>query len=456
MTDKNTSTSHPLIIVHIFVSPSFRFHRKLSKMSIEHFELFPWLLGTNFRDDALEGFKRQSRNKGTPTEGIGKPGKARILRYDAKAVEMHIKKWIEDKVRVRYLGINNLLTAAKHGELRKGQLIFEQVHISSADAPRLTEKCSFQEVLNPLFSKFKTNTSQLIPHFRIAVYAGIHHDIPYVVDNDGENGIGTIMAMPLDCAFKKQSTFFIVSPPHDVKGETSRYITHQRALATVGINYRYHNLATSWKQFGLLMMGFDSESKSLQQETSRMNENDTSETAQVKKTLMQQYESKGYNELHESVDEKMSSVRRGVILTLDYLMEQSLKTSKWDQNNVLKEPQRLDYINEITNSYNELMNAVGAGLEKNVIELVNLGLDLGTTTAYGKTALAIAATKGHTDVCRALITKVREQYQADLNHRDSNQHTALEYAVLYRQQDTLNFLRQLIDGEKQEPDVQER
>ena len=74
-------------------------------MSIQHFELFPWLLGDNFRQDELEGFKGQSENKGMSTQGIGKPGKARILRYDTKAIELHIKKWIQDKVRIRYQGI---------------------------------------------------------------------------------------------------------------------------------------------------------------------------------------------------------------------------------------------------------------------------------------------------------------------------------------------------------------
>ena len=101
-------------------------------MSIEFYEPFPALLGKNFSAEKLENFKAQSKFKGAETKGIGDAGKDRILRYDSKDIASHIRTWVKGKVRLRFHGIKDLEATAKEGNLRKGQLIFEEVYLDQS------------------------------------------------------------------------------------------------------------------------------------------------------------------------------------------------------------------------------------------------------------------------------------------------------------------------------------
>ena len=94
----------------------------------------------------------------------------------------------------------------------------------------------------------------------------------------------------------------------------------------------------------------------------------------------------------------------------------------------------------MTHSYNELMDAVYAGNRSEVIDLVNQGLDLSSVTSYGKTALTLAASKGFTSICMALINDVKQEYKAQVNHKDGNRRFAVDYAEYLDYRDTFNAL----------------
>ena len=101
------------------------------------------------------------------------------------------------------------------------------------------------------------------------------------------------------------------------------------------------------------------------------------------------------------------------------------------------------HVEQITSTYEELMDAILAGNSNEVIGLVNKGLDLNSVTSYGKTALTLAASKGLTSICRALLLEVNEHYRANITHRDEHDRTAIEYAVYYKHKQTAKFLIEL-------------
>ena len=64
-----------------------------------------------------------------------------------------------------------------------------------------------------------------------------HH---YVIENGGHlgHGIGMISATPVEKAFERDAEFFVLSPPKDSDGRSTRYLVLQRALASLGMYYR--------------------------------------------------------------------------------------------------------------------------------------------------------------------------------------------------------------------------
>ena len=88
--------------------------------------------------------------------------------------------------------------------------------------------------------------------------------------------------------------------------------------------------------------------------------------------------------------------------------------------------------------------------------MVNQGLDLCSVTAYGKTALTLAASKGMTDMCRALTLEVNENCKANVNHKDGHGCTAIEYSVLYGHTDTATALQESYKDEENMPKIEKR
>ena len=47
-----------------------------------------------------------------------------------------------------------------------------------------------------------------------------------------------ISATPVEKAFERDAEFFVLSPPKDSDGRSTRYLVLQRALASLGMYYR--------------------------------------------------------------------------------------------------------------------------------------------------------------------------------------------------------------------------
>ena len=276
-----------------------------------HFDLSSWLLEKNISEKNMSAFKKGSLHGGVSTVGIAEAGKGRILRFDQKNIRNHIQKWLKDKVRLRYQGIKNLKEATKNGELREGQLIFEEVTIPMKVGAYSNWNGSF----NGVFESVVGSVTKMIPtfsketpkftYFRVSVYVGIYGNNHYVVDNDCQGGLGMVKLCTMQKAFGKTSTFFVVSPPKGDDGKTTRYITIQRALSSVGTKYKYRIKAAFCEQFGLIMAGLFQESKVIQLEASRSIDKRSSVADLLKRI--------DYRDFHESIMENILKVRKGII-----------------------------------------------------------------------------------------------------------------------------------------------
>ena len=80
------------------------------------------LIGSNIDEETYEGLRKASEFKGAPTLGIGRPGDSKVLRFDPHVVKKHIKKWIETRPKYKFMGVEDLISAEKYGQLRQGKL----------------------------------------------------------------------------------------------------------------------------------------------------------------------------------------------------------------------------------------------------------------------------------------------------------------------------------------------
>ena len=78
------------------------------------------LIGANIDDGMYEGLRKASEFKGAPTLGIGGAGDTKVLRFDPHVVKKHIKKWVETRPKFKFMGVEDLISAEKHGQLRQG------------------------------------------------------------------------------------------------------------------------------------------------------------------------------------------------------------------------------------------------------------------------------------------------------------------------------------------------
>lgn len=98
-----------------------------------------------------------------------------------------------------------------------------------------------------LLMRFRTGQGRDFMYFHVAVYVGSYDKNYYVVENGGghpETRRGTIELITLEEAFHEQEhgecRYFIVSPPKDAHGNSTRYLVWQKALASVGVEFTYH------------------------------------------------------------------------------------------------------------------------------------------------------------------------------------------------------------------------
>ena len=157
--------------------------------------------------------------------------------------------------------------------LRRGQIIFGTVTIAHHEDIEDTWQGVMSNLFAPVLTLIDSGQARQYAYLHAAVYAGDHLGEHHVIENGGgftESSEGTLLGMVNACkigeAFEKDAKFFVLSPPRDSTGRSTRYMVLQRALATCGLFYDYHMRAVSCEAFALTMMTVEPEYNPIQVE----------------------------------------------------------------------------------------------------------------------------------------------------------------------------------------------
>ena len=188
----------------------------------------------------------------------------------------------------------------------------------------------------------RTGQVRSFAYLHTSVYAGKHGGVDYVIENGGGDsyGIGTIDLSTLDDAFEQDACFFVVSPPKDPQGKSTRYLVLEKALASLGLKYIYNMRAVSCETFATALFGLmdDDYFAPLQTEVIRSHKKDHPDIdGQRSRDILK------FQEFHSDLCKHIDQVPEGTILTLKYFINQPRKgkTTPWFQQ--MSE----DYINYI-------------------------------------------------------------------------------------------------------------
>ena len=289
------------------------------------------LLGDNLHQDDLEAFENERNFSGASTIGIGEPGNAPILRFSTDVIKKHIKKWMAGpKEKNSFNGIEKLEKGVVDGLLRPGQLIFGTVSIKHHEAAEGTFQGWIYDSFSPLLTMVTKKQKRPFAYLHVAVYAGKQDGVNYFIENYGHDGdgYGRIRAVPIDEAFEDDAHFFVVSPPKDKAGKSTRYIIIQRALACIGVQYEYHMRAVSCETFcTAILYPLDDSFHPIQRSIVRSHKNNLP-TDDAAKQLEE--DKQKYKKFHSDLCCQMKKVPKGCLLSLKlYKEKQSNQTEPW-------------------------------------------------------------------------------------------------------------------------------
>ena len=164
---------------------------------------------------------------------------------------------------------------------------------------------------------YETGQARRFAYLHAAVYAGEHNGNHYVIENGGHfgEGIGMINAETFDDAFETDAQFFVLSPPKDFNGKSTRYMVLQRALASCGLYYKYHMRAVSCEVFAMTMMNCKPVFEPLQ--TDVIQPSIGHEITEEKRLQ----DEKRFHEFFQSLKHRLSKMENLVILTLKYYLK---------------------------------------------------------------------------------------------------------------------------------------
>ena len=178
-------------------------------------------------------------------------------------------------------------------------------------------------LLAPLLLMAKTKQGRNYPYLHASVYAGEHNGHHYVIENGGGDGygIGTIDAKIMEKCYEMNAKFFVLSPPKDSQGRSTRYLVLQRAFACLGIYYIYNMRAVSCETFAMIMMNL--EFVPLQTEVLRQDKrNDTELQIQHDKDMLK------YKKFHDDLCNRIEMLPDGTVLTLKFYIDNAKKPSR--------------------------------------------------------------------------------------------------------------------------------
>ena len=340
------------------------------------------LTHSNLNSVNLIGCSDGSYGKGQSTSYY-EDGK--VLKYgNLERLKGHIEKVAKNAVKAREIfhGIEELKIAAKsiNGQkpiLRVGQIIFGSVslaHTQGWDGP----KSFFGNLLAPWIIKYKTSQARQYPYLHSAIYAGKVHDNHYVIENGGGYPrIGMVSALTLEEAFESSAKFFVLSPPKDSRGRSTRHLVLQRALTCLGIYFDYHIRAVSCETFTMSILLLEAEHKPIQANVLKPTKGH--EITDEKK----EYDQTRFTKFHNDLFQMLEMNSKDLILTLKYYLETN--THKMGTNFITDKPNYTSsqlngkspiwWFTMITD-YDELLKAIKDSDTEKCQVLTKKGLDI--------------------------------------------------------------------------------
>ena len=282
-----------------------------------------YLLRENLDDDDVVSIGGESQGKGESSD----EEEGKVFRHSLQVLKGKIQSVMRLKRdKVVFDGVEELIRAAEQpvpgkgkALLRQGQIIFATVSVDHHKGTEGTLLGCVGNLFAPIETFITQGNMRRYAYLHAAVYAGSHRDRHYVIENAGRisaNGVGMIQARPFEDAFEEDAQFFVLSPPKDSKDKSRRYLVLQRALASLGLHYKYHMRAVSCEAFSLALLNMNPDYESIQADVIGPSKGQHQITDEKREEDAQRFA-----EFHQELSKRIGSAPKGNILTLRYYLD---------------------------------------------------------------------------------------------------------------------------------------
>ena len=370
-----------------------------------------WLLNSNLPLSMVKSLD-EATNKNLVTSKTIKR-----ISFDKDQIIDHMKNRIAGMGQEALVeGIDELKAAARSGQLLPGYLVFEEVPLSGVflrgkPIRMYGPEGWFYDLVSRHMTQKQCDQARSFIYFHAFIYAGSYRDEHYAIEMGGEEHPslhqgkklqGTVTLCPLELACCKKlfgkERFFIVEAPKDEFGFTTRHMILQRALASIGVRYRYH-LIIGCEAFATFIIGLFEDWHPLQLSPGVLKlKKKTFSSEKDKKEAQRRVETR-YKELQASILDNWKHVKSGKLLTLAYVLENCIEPTGTSIHRWKVDPYRgampdgNSHILKIMSAYNDLAYAIQMRNETKVDELVNSGLDLRSWASKEKTFLSLVSSR---------------------------------------------------------------
>ena len=352
-------------------------------------------------DKNLESHVQKAENINSLGKGIPSivgTGNTKAFRYDSpESIKKHIKNLVSPGGSAKVIrGIKKLQTAAgdtdetkpqlnkrkmaAKPQLRKGQIIFGSVSVSHHMGVDNPFSSFFLNLLAPFLLGVKTGEARKFPYLHAAIYAGKFNGCHYVIENGGFfgwNNLGMISAVPMEKAFEEDARFFIMSPPKDSDGNSTRHLILQRALACLGTFYHYHMRSVNCEVFAMTLMKLEPKFEPVQADVLRPSK------GHGMTDKKRDADHARFMKFHQELLRKLEWYQDATILTLDYYLttevyreQRAQATKKCHDADVLNNACRVPWWFKMDKDYKSFAVAVKDNEFEKCQELINKGLHI--------------------------------------------------------------------------------
>ena len=295
-------------------------------------------------------------------------------------------------------------------QLRRGQIIFGSVSLAHH---KNVEDPTSSFVLNlfaPILMALKTGEARKYPYLHAAVYAGKFNGCHYVIENGGGipmfDHLGMISAVPMEKAFEEDTRFFIMSPPKDSEGNSTRHLLLQRALACLGTFYHYHMRSVNCEVFAMTLMKLEPKFEPVQTDPNILR---PSKGHGMTDDKMDEDQAR-FLKFHQALLQKLEWYQDNTILTLDYYLKKKVDkdqrakaTQRCHDADVLNNACRIPWWVEMDKDYESFADAVKQQNLEEVQALINKGLNIyGNLRGESMNAIKYASAMGYTKLAKLL------------------------------------------------------